>query len=122
VLNPAQVEPATDAEADLAAAWRVDGYHNRWFLEPLYGRGYPTDMLDHFAQYFAPPAAADLREIAAPTDFLGINYYFPNVVSADPSDTFLGARSVRRPSRSRRACAAGSSRGWRRAHAASPPD
>jgi beta-glucosidase len=40
-LNPAHVEAATDADADVAAARRVDGYHNRWFLDPLYGRAIP---------------------------------------------------------------------------------
>jgi len=97
VLNPAQVEPATDADADMAAARRADGYHNRWFLDPLYGRGYPADMLEHFAPHFAPPPDEDLREIAAPTDFLGVNYYRPNIVRADPTDAFLGARSVQPP-------------------------
>jgi beta-glucosidase len=66
-------------------------------LEPLYGRGYPADMLDHFAPHFAPPPADDLRDIAAPTDFLGVNYYRPTVVRADPTEPFLGARSVQRP-------------------------
>jgi beta-glucosidase len=97
VLNPSHVEPATDDEGDVAAARRVDGYHNRWFLDPLYGRGYPADMLEHFAAHFAPPPAEDLLTIAAPTDFLGVNYYSPNRVRADPTDAFLGAQSVRRP-------------------------
>ncbi|MCA1644475.1 MAG: beta-glucosidase [Chloroflexi bacterium] len=96
VLNPSPVEPATDADADVAAAQRADGYHNRWLLDPLYGRGYPVDMLDHFAAHFAPPGDDDLRQIAAPTDFLGVNYYFPTVVRADASETFLGLRRVGR--------------------------
>jgi beta-glucosidase len=97
VLNPTHVEPATDADADVAAARRADGYHNRWFLDPLYGRGYPADMLDHFAAHCAAPLADDLRVIAAPTDFLGVNYYRPTIVRADSTDAFLGVRSVRRP-------------------------
>jgi beta-glucosidase len=96
VLNPTHVEPASDDAADMAAARRVDGYHNRWFLDPLYGRGYPADMLDHFADHFAPPPVEDLATIAAPTDFLGVNYYRPTVARADPTDTFLGAASVQR--------------------------
>src|SRR5688500_18924452 len=38
-LNP--VHPATEAPDDVAAARRLDGYYNRWYLDPLYGRGYP---------------------------------------------------------------------------------
>src|SRR5207249_595684 len=68
---------------------------NRWFLDPLYGGGYPADMLDHFVEHFAPPSAEDLATIATPTDFLGVNYYRPTIVRADPTDTFLGVRSVR---------------------------
>jgi beta-glucosidase len=97
VLNPTHVEPATEAESDAAAARRVDGYHNRWFLDPLYGRGYPTDMLDCFGDDFSAPSAEDLRAIATPTDFLGVNYYRPTVVRADASEPFLAARAVRRP-------------------------
>ncbi len=97
VLNPTHVEPATDAEADVAAARRADGYQNRWFLDPLYGRGYPADMLETFAAHFEPPSAADLQVIAAPIDFLGVNYYRPSVIRADPRDGFLGARSVQGP-------------------------
>jgi beta-glucosidase len=97
VLNPTPVEPETDDAADVAAARRTDGYFNRWFLDPLYGRGYPPDMLEHWAEHFTPPSADDLRTIAAPTDFLGVNYYRPTTVRADPTDTFLGAAQVQRP-------------------------
>jgi beta-glucosidase len=97
VLNPTHVEPASDDAADVAAARRVDGYHNRWFLDPLYGRGYPADMLERFADHFAPPPGEDLQTIAAPTDFLGVNYYRPTIARADSMDTFLGVRSVQRP-------------------------
>jgi beta-glucosidase len=97
VLNPTHVEPATPDEADAAAARRVDGWLNRWFLDPLYGRGYPADMLEQFAPHFQPPSDEDLRTIAAATDVLGVNYYRPNVVRADPSDGFLGSRGVQQP-------------------------
>lgn len=97
VLNPTHVDPATDAEPDVAAARRADGYYNRWFLDPLYGRGYPPDMLEHWREHFAPPSADDLRTIAAPTDFLGVNFYRPTTVKADPADAFLGASDVQDP-------------------------
>ncbi len=97
MLNPTHVEAATNDDADAAAARRADGFHNRWFLDPLYGRGYPADMLEHFSQHFAAPASEDLATIGAPTDFLGVNFYRPTIVRADPADAFLGARSVQRP-------------------------
>ena len=96
-LNPTHVEPATGHDDDVAAARRVDGFLNRWFLDPLYGRGYPADMLDHFGDQFVAPSASDLQLVATPIDFLGVNYYRPSVVQADASDTFLGTQSVTRP-------------------------
>ncbi len=76
--------PATDSEGDRAAAWWADGSFNRWYLDPLYGRGYPDDMVEHFAPEAPPVQDGDLEAIAAPTDFLGANYYFRQVVSEDP--------------------------------------
>jgi beta-glucosidase len=90
-LNPTVVEAGSQRPEDVAAARRFDGYLNRWFLDPLYGRGYPADMLEHYGALFEAPTDADLRTIAAPTDFLGVNYYNPQVIVADPSDTFLGS-------------------------------
>src|SRR5439155_5063824 len=33
--------PATDSEADREAARRLDGHHNRWFLDPVFRASYP---------------------------------------------------------------------------------
>ena len=76
--------PATDSEGDHAAAWWADGSFNRWYLDPLYGRGYPDDMVERFAPEGPPVHDGDLEAIAAPTDFLGANYYFRQLVSEDP--------------------------------------
>jgi beta-glucosidase len=93
-LNPTSVAPATGAEADAAAARRYDGFRNRWFLDPLYGRGYPADMLERYGDRFPRPTDDDLRTIAAPIDLLGVNYYEPHVVRFDAHDTFLQAATV----------------------------
>jgi beta-glucosidase len=75
------------------AAERADGHTNRWWLDPLHGRGYPTDMVDVYG--VEPPVhAGDLATIAAPLDFLGVNYYFRFRVAADPSVATLGYRQV----------------------------
>ena len=97
-LNPRDVQPASSDPADVAAAERFDGYLNRWFLDPIFGRGYPADMLEQYNGAFQPPSPADLETIAAPIDFLGVNYYNPHLVRANRSDPILGATTVR-PSR-----------------------
>lgn len=94
-LNLAQVYPAGDDPADQAAARRFDGFQNRWFLDPLYGRGYPQDMVEFYGDRALPLAAGDLETIAAPTDFLGINFYFPNIIRAGDEHPVLRTAETR---------------------------
>ena len=95
-LNLAPARADSDTPDDHQAATRADGYQNRWFLDPLYGRGYPADMLELYGDQFPAVSAADLQEIAAPIDFLGINYYFPAFVRAGTDATPLGFASLQR--------------------------
>lgn len=93
VLNLVPSEPATPSDADRDAARWFDGFFNRWYLDPLYGAGYPSDVIaDRVARgHLAGPvlpfvADGDLAAIATPTDFLGVNYYSPVVVRGEPGD------------------------------------
>ncbi|MGN9802101.1 GH1 family beta-glucosidase [Micromonospora sp. L32] len=86
-LNPADVQPADPANAaDVAAARLVDGLHNRIFLDPLTGAGYPDDVLAHLGRLVEPTFIRDGDEklIAAPIDLLGVNYYAPTYVAGRP--------------------------------------
>lgn len=81
-LNLTPTVPASRSAADIDAARHFDGYFNRWFLDPLFGRHYPADMIaDYIAAGHLPPEGltdlrpGDLKIIAAPCDFLGVNYY-----------------------------------------------
>jgi beta-glucosidase len=77
-LNLAPMIAASETEADLAAAERADGYHNRWYLDPVLRGSYPADMLEHYASRgvdLAFIADGDETIIGRPTDFLGVNYY-----------------------------------------------
>ncbi|GBD19521.1 Beta-glucosidase [bacterium HR27] len=82
-LNLSPVVPASDDVADRAAAKAYDGILNRWFLDPLFGRGYPADTRELLARFFEPPES-DCALIAEPLDFLGVNYYTPAFVAAEP--------------------------------------
>ena len=81
VVNTAFAMPATNRNEDVAAARFVDGNVQRWFLDPLFGRHYPADMVNAYSANGALPNdmsfvhANDLATIAAPMDFLGMNYY-----------------------------------------------
>jgi beta-glucosidase len=73
---------------DPAAAARMDGYLNRWFLDPVFRGWYPEDMVEHYERRYGPfdvVRDGDLDVISEPIDFLGINYYFPQRVRSDPS-------------------------------------
>ncbi len=81
-LDCRPASPAGGDPADEAARRHFDGTRNRWFLDPVFGRGYPDDMvaayrdrgrIDGASPAFVRPG--DLDEIGAPIDFLGINYY-----------------------------------------------
>jgi len=84
--------PASDQLQDANATIRHDGLRNRWFLDPLYGRGYPTEIMELFGKDAPVIEEGDLSIIATSTDFLGVNYYFPETVEDAPG---LGPVSTR---------------------------
>jgi beta-glucosidase len=93
VNNLSPCEPATDMPADIEAAMRADGHTNRWWLDPLVGRGYPVDMVELYGIEL-PVRQGDMETIATPLDFLGLNYYFRQKIAADPTVATLGFRQV----------------------------
>jgi beta-glucosidase len=77
-----QVRPATDSERDRVAAAQWSSARDAWFLDPLFGRGYPALGLD------AHRAAGHLDGVdlvdppAGDLDYLGLNYYRRDSVAA----------------------------------------
>ncbi len=80
-LNPAY--PARpDHEEDRQATEHFDGDFNRWYLDPIFRASYPQDMMDAYKAEGVIDTAGwdfiregDLKTIAQPIDFLGVNYY-----------------------------------------------
>jgi beta-glucosidase len=93
-LHP--LAPASDSAEDHAAMLRHDGLRNRWFLDPLHGRGYPADVLEGCGADAPAVRAEDLAIIARRTDFLGLNYYFPELIAHAPGVAPLETRVVAR--------------------------
>jgi beta-glucosidase len=89
--------PASSSAADIDATRRYDGLRNRWFLDPLFGRGYPEDVWALCGADAPRVEASDLAVIATPADFLGVNYYFPEMIAHAPKDGALSARVVQNP-------------------------
>jgi beta-glucosidase len=84
VLNLVPAYPASQRPADVDACRAFDGSFNRWFLDPLYGRGYPADVVADRGTDLSFVRDGDLDVIATPTDYLGINYYSRAVIGEDP--------------------------------------
>jgi beta-glucosidase len=101
-LNFTPMHPASDSAADLDAARRLDGQQNRMFLEPVVSGAYPADVVEDLAAAGAPLPVrdGDLEVIAAPLDWLGVNYYFESTVRAGarpadkPPSSFIGGETV----------------------------
>ena len=83
--------PASDWAADVAAAIHFDGFRNRWFFDPVFGKGYPADMVEDYSATGRLPAdlilPGDLEVIAEPIDFCGINYYTSIRIDASSKET-----------------------------------
>jgi beta-glucosidase len=92
-LNLSPMLPASESDVDADAARRADGFHNRWYLDPVLLGAYPEDMLTFYASRGVDLrfiAAGDGAVIGAPTDFLGVNYYSVGRIADAPAANFLG--------------------------------
>ena len=83
-----QVVPATESERDRLAASQWSSARDAWFLDPLFGRGYPALGLEaHRAAGHLD--GVDLAEPpAGELDYLGLNYYRRDSVSARSDRAF----------------------------------
>ncbi|SFF12464.1 GH1 family beta-glucosidase [Blastococcus tunisiensis] len=100
-LNFTPMTPATDRPEDVDAARRLDGQQNRMFLVPVVTGAYPPDVEADLAAAGAPLPIqdGDLETIAAPLDWLGVNYYFESTVQVrdrapDDPTHFIGGEDV----------------------------
>lgn len=70
------------------AAKHIDGLQNRFWLDLLAGRGVPSDIIENTSQLtdWSFVKDSELKSIAAPIDWLGINYYMPIRIASVPSE------------------------------------
>jgi beta-glucosidase len=90
VLIHSPAHPAGDNDADREATRRFDGAFNRWYLDPVFRGAYPADAVEDLARagrlaggHVPGAEPGDLAAIAAPIDWLGLNYYSRAVVRSD---------------------------------------
>jgi beta-glucosidase len=77
-------QPATDSAEDRAAADRAHGIGNIWFVEPALKGRYPAGFPGGNPYEMMGVESGDMELCKAPLDFLGINYYRRQLVSAIP--------------------------------------
>jgi len=93
----ADLVPAGDDANDVAATVRHDGAMHRWFLDPAFGRGYPSDLVRWYDEHgLLDGIDPDEVAVAEPLDFLAVNYYRRERIAAAPvtADWGVGSRVV----------------------------
>jgi beta-glucosidase len=96
-LNLQPVTPVSDSAADRAAADRALLLSNRLFTDPVLAGSYPELAREAWGPItdFGFLQDGDLEVIAAPLDFLGVNYYFPSRVrAAEPAEADPARRTA----------------------------
>jgi beta-glucosidase len=97
VNNLAWIESASRRQADIEAAERWGMAFNRWFTDPLFGKGYPEAMVYWYGKNMPEIKSDDFVHMAEPMDFLGINYYTRCLVNYAPEDRHIKAKQTYRP-------------------------
>lgn len=89
VLNFTPAYPLTDSAADIAAAKLADDYFNQWYIKPLFDRSYPDSISRLAADEQPKIEPGDFDIIAAPLDFLGVNFYTRTVYRSSDTEDFV---------------------------------
>ncbi|MDD9910049.1 MAG: GH1 family beta-glucosidase [Ahrensia sp.] len=97
VMNFEYAQAADDSDASRAAARLYDGIYNRWFLGGVFRRAYPLDVLDGLEPHLPANWQDDFDTIAAPVDWLGINYYTRKLIADDGTSIWPAVREVEGP-------------------------
>ncbi len=91
-LNHAPVVANSNSVEDKLAANNYDGWMNRWFLDPIFKKTYPLDMINLYHNQMGTLDfihEGDMETIGVPIDFFGINYYHASKVKYNPNNPLL---------------------------------
>ena len=96
-LNFEPTVPASESDADAAAAARYHAQYNECFLSPLFKKEYPALVLDAIEPHLPENWADDMEQIATPLDWIGINNYTRKIIADDGSGvwpSFMEAETI----------------------------
>jgi beta-glucosidase len=91
VHNINAVSAASDSAADRQAARLAHACSSHWVLDQVLLGRYPEAMRELWPLAEPPVREGDMEIIRAPLDYLGINYYFRQVVKSDGAHGFVDA-------------------------------
>lgn len=97
VLNFEHVAPYAQTDADAAAAEVEDALLNRWFVEAITRAAYPEPALAGLEPHLPRGWQDDMARIAAPLDWLGVNYYRRALKAQDPGALWPAAQEIAGP-------------------------
>lgn len=97
IVNFEFAQPADDDDTAREAAQLYDGIYNRWFIGAMLGAGYPEDVLAGLEPHLPHAWQDDMQTIAAPVDWLGVNYYTRKLLRPDGSGLFAAFEEVAGP-------------------------
>ncbi len=93
VLNIENALPASDSDADRAAARRVSMQCIDLWTEPIFNGRYPQELMDWIGPMAPVIQPGDLEEIKNSIDYLGVNYYMTSKVAFSVGGGILRQKS-----------------------------
>ncbi|UUP16983.1 GH1 family beta-glucosidase [Nitratireductor thuwali] len=97
VTNFEYAAPADDSREAAEAARLYDGIYNRWFLDGVFKKSYPEEVLAGLRPHMPEGYERDFDIIAEPVDWVGINYYTRKLIAPDGSGQFPALKEVEGP-------------------------
>jgi beta-glucosidase len=85
VLNPELCDPLTDSDADIQAARLAEYERNDCFLNPMFNREWPAELLAQMGDRITDRREGDLTITSQSLDFVGLNYYTRSIAKAPAS-------------------------------------
>ena len=95
VLNFEDMQPAREGED--TAVETADAITNQWFVQSITKGTYPEAALKGLGAHLPAAWENDMETIAAPVDWLGVNYYTRNLVSTAPGASWPATQSHEGP-------------------------
>ena len=88
VLNFSPCHSQTTSPQDMQAAQLADQHFNHWYIKPLLDGQYPQ-LINEIPKQNRPDIRdGDMHIIAAPLDYIGVNYYTREIYQADQQNGF----------------------------------